>query len=203
MMILRSSPSSPFGRKVRIAASVLGLDGDITIEPADTTQSGRHRPPAKPARQDSGARPRRRHVLFDSRVILDYLDHRAGGGKIVPNDAAARFAALRLQALADGIMDASILAVYEIRWRPAEKHEQKWLDHQAGKVDAGARRARGCTAGARIAAERRSDRARLRARLSRLSFPAARGGRIIPRLAAWLDDFAAQVPAFDATKPPG
>jgi len=41
-------------------------------------------------------------VLFDSRVILDYLDHRAGGGRIVPSDAGARFAALRLQALADG-----------------------------------------------------------------------------------------------------
>ena len=37
MMILRSSPSSPFGRKVRIAVSLLGFDGDVKIEPADTT----------------------------------------------------------------------------------------------------------------------------------------------------------------------
>ena len=73
-------------------------------------------------------------MLFDSRVILEYLDHRAGGGRIVPRDAAARFAALRLQALADGIMDASILLVYEGRWRPAERHEPKWIDLQAGKV---------------------------------------------------------------------
>jgi hypothetical protein len=41
---------------------------------------------------------------------------------------------LRLQALCDGILDASILTVYEGRWRAAEKREPKWLDHQAGKV---------------------------------------------------------------------
>src|SRR5262249_3676760 len=81
-------------------------------------------------------------VLFDSRVILEYLDHRAGGGRIVPNDAGARFAALRrrrfaalaLQGRADGLMDASVLLIYEGRWRPAERHEPKWVDHQAGKV---------------------------------------------------------------------
>ena len=76
-------------------------------------------------------------MLFDSRVILEYLDHRAGGGRIMPRDAEARFAALRLQALCDGMMDASILLVYEGRWRPAERHEPKWLEHQAGKVTRG------------------------------------------------------------------
>ena len=54
-------------------------------------------------------------AIYDSRVILDYLDDRAGGGKIVPRQAAPRFAALRLQALCDGILDASILTVYEGR----------------------------------------------------------------------------------------
>ena len=39
-----------------------------------------------------------------------------------------------MQALCDGILDAGILLVYEGRWRPAEKHEQKWIDHQTGKV---------------------------------------------------------------------
>jgi glutathione S-transferase len=40
-----------------------------------------------------------------------------------------------LQALCDGILDASILTIYEGRWRKPEKHEAKWLDHQAGKVE--------------------------------------------------------------------
>ena len=99
---------------------MLGLDGEIRIEPADTMN------PADSVRQqnplgkipalvlDDGT------VLFDSRVILEYLDHRAGGGRIIPTEASARFSALRLQALADGIMDASVLLVYEGRWRPPE-----------------------------------------------------------------------------------
>ena len=59
------------------------------------------------------------------------------GGKIVPRDGNARLAALRLQALCDGILDASILLVYEARWGPAEHHVAKWVDHQAGKVTRG------------------------------------------------------------------
>src|SRR4029077_5290901 len=134
VLTLRSSPASPFVRKVRIAASVLGLERDIAIEPADTMNPSdtvrRQNPLGKiPALVlEDGT------VLFDSRVILDYLDHRAGGGRIVPSDAGARFAALRLHALADGLMDASVLLVYEGRFRPAERHEPKWLDHQSGKV---------------------------------------------------------------------
>ena len=56
---------------------------------------------------------------YDSRVILEYLDDRAGGGKIIPRAATQRLPALRMQALCDGILDASILTVYEGRWRPA------------------------------------------------------------------------------------
>jgi hypothetical protein len=108
MLTLGHSPSSPFVRKIRIGASVLGLDGEIRIEPADTMN------PADSVRQQNplGKIPalvlEDGTVLFDSRVILEYLDHRAGGGRIIPTEASARFSALRLQALADGIMDASV-----------------------------------------------------------------------------------------------
>ena len=201
MMILRSSPASPFARKVRIAASVLGLDGDVTIENADPSN------PDDTVRQQNplGKIPalviEDGTVLFNSRVILDYLDHRAGGGKIVPHEAAARFAALRLQALADGMMDASILAIYEIRWRPAEKHEQKWLDHQAGKVTR-----------AFAALEAAPPKLGALPNVGDIALACSLGYRDLrfngtwrkdhPRLVAWLDDFAARVPAFAATKPP-
>ena len=72
MLTLRSSPASPFVRKVRIAASVLGLDRDIAIEPADTMN------PSDTVRQQNplGKIPalllEDGTVLFDSRVILDY-----------------------------------------------------------------------------------------------------------------------------------
>ncbi len=202
MMILRSTPASPFGRKVRIAASVLGLDGEITIEAADLNDPAdsirRQNPLGKiPALLEENG-----NVYFDSRVILDYLDHRSGGGRIVPADPAARFAALRLQALADGIVDASILIVYEARYRPAEKHEAKWLERQAGKV------ARGLAA-----LDQAPPAAGTSPTVGDIALACALGYRDFrfdgtwradhPRLVEWLDEFAVRVPAFAATKPSG
>jgi len=199
-MILRSSPPSPFGRKVRIAAMMLGLDSRITVEPADTAN------PADSVRQqnplgkipalvlDDGS------VLFDSRVILEYLDHVAGGGRIIPADPKARFAALRLQALADGIMDASILLVYEGRWRDPAKHEPKWVEHQTGKV------ARGLAA-LEAAPPARSatpdvGQIALACALAYQDFRFHGAWRKEhPRLVKFVDDFAAAVPAFAATRP--
>ncbi|TMJ90696.1 MAG: glutathione S-transferase [Alphaproteobacteria bacterium] len=201
MLTLRSSPSSPFVRKVRIAASVLGLEPEIALEPADTMNASdpvrRQNPLGKiPALVlEDGT------VLFDSRVILDYLDYRAGGGRIVPSDAGARFAALRLQALADGLMDASVLLVYEGRFRPAERHEPKWLDHQSGKIA----RALAALEAAPPALSTTPD-------VGQIALACALGYRDFrfegtwrrehPRLVAWLDRFAARVPAFAATAPP-
>ena len=125
MLTLRFSPSSPFVRKIRIAASVLGLEKDIKAEPAETTSTSDTVRQQNPLGKIPTLVLEDGSTLFDSRVILEYLDHRAGGGRIIPKDASARFAALRLQALADGILDASILQVYEGRWRPAERHEPK------------------------------------------------------------------------------
>ena len=200
-MILRSAAASPFVRKVRIAANILGLDGRITVETADTVN------PADTVRQqnplgkipalvlDDGM------VLFDSRVILEYLDHLAGGGRIVPTEAAARFAALRLQALADGLMDASILLIYEGRWRDPAKHEPKWVEHQAGKV-------------ARTLASLEAAPPALDTppTVGQIALACALGYQDFrfqgtwrkdhPRLVAYLDAFAAAVPAFAATKPP-
>jgi glutathione S-transferase len=203
MMIVRSSPSSPFGRKVRIALSVVGLDGDTKIEPADTTDVNdsvrRQNPLGKiPVLiAEDGA------AYYDSRVILDYLDDRAGGGKIVPRDARERLAALRLQALCDGILDASILTVYEGRWRKPESHEPKWLEHQAGKVT---------RALAALETDPPAPGSAL-PNVGQIALACVLGYRDFrfggswrsdhPRLVTWLDNFAARVPAFAATKPTG
>jgi glutathione S-transferase len=199
MMILRSTPSSPFGRKVNIAASVLGLSGDIRIEPADLADEAdsvrRQNPLGKIPTLvlDDGS------TLFDSRVILEYLDHRSGGGKIVPRESGARFAALRLQALADGMTDAQILLIYESRWRAPERHEQKWLDYQAGKIERGL-----------AALEADPPALDPIPNVGQIALACFLGHRDLrfpgswradhPKLAAWLDRFAAQVPAFGATK---
>jgi glutathione S-transferase len=202
MLTLRSSPASPFVRKVSIAAAVLGLDREIAIEIADTVDPKDTVRQQNPLGKIHALLLEDGTVLFDSRVILEYLDHRAGGGRIVPKDAGARFAALRLQALADGLMDASILLVYEGRWRPAEKHEPKWVDHQSGKV-----------ARTLAALEASAPGLDVPPTVGQIALACALGYRDFrfagtwrkdhPRLVAWLDNFAARVPAFAATKPPG
>lgn len=204
MMILRSSPSSPFGRKVRIAISLLGFDGEVKIEPADTTDINdsvrRQNPLGKiPVLiAEDGA------AYYNSRVILDYLDYRSGSDKIVPREPNERFTALRLQALGDGILDASILTIYETRWRKPETHEPKWLEHQAGKVT----RALASLEAAPPALGRQPlphiGQITLACALGYRDFRFRGGWRgDHPRLVAWLDNFAARVPAFAATKPTG
>jgi glutathione S-transferase len=200
-MLIRTSFGSPFGRKARIAVSVLGLDGKVKVESA-TTQD-----PADPLRQqnplgkipvlvlDDGS------TIFDSPVILEYLDHVAGGGKIIPTEFKARIDALKLQALADGIMDASILIVYEGRYRPVEKHEQKWLDLQQGKIDRSLAALDASPPG--VDALPHVGQISLACALGyrEFRFPGALK-KNCPRLAGWLESFAARVPCFEATKPP-
>ncbi len=199
MMILRSAPPSPFGRKVKIAASILGLMDELTVIQSDTID------PADPLRRDNplGKIPtlvvEDGTVVYDSRVILEYLDMRAGGGRIIPKAGMERIAAQTLHALADGIMDAALLQVYEGRWRDAARHESKWLGHQSDKV--------------------RRGLAYLEA-----SPPALDGGIHVgqiavacalgyldlrfngnwrpeyPHLVTWLDAFSALVPAYEQTR---
>jgi glutathione S-transferase len=202
MMTLRSSPASPFGRKVRIAIAVLGLDNDVKIEPADTTDVNDSVRKQNPLGKIPVVIAEDGTAYYDSRVILDYLDDRAGGGKIVPRDAKARLLALRLQALADGLVDASILTVYETRWRKPESHEPKWLEHQAGKVSR-----------ALAALEASPPGVDAMPNVGQIALACALGYRDFrfngtwrsghPKLVAWLDAFAAKVPAFAATKPAG
>jgi glutathione S-transferase len=199
MMILRSAPPSPFGRKIKLAASLLNLRDKIRVENTDTND------PADPVRRQNplGKIPvlilEDGSTLFDSRVILEYLDHLGGGGRIIPDEPAARFAALRLQALCDGMMDACILQVYEGRWRSADRHEPKWIEHQSDKVT-------------RALATLEADPPPLQGmpHVGQIALAAALGyldlrfgGRWRtghPRLVAWLDAFDARVPAFAETK---
>src|SRR5689334_4444703 len=119
MLILRSAPSSPFGRKVRIAIAVLGLSDRISIESADTSDPNETLRAQNPLGKIPTLVLETGEALYDSRVIVEYLDALAGGGRLIPA-GWGRFEALRLQALADGVMDAAILRVYEARWRSEE-----------------------------------------------------------------------------------
>ena len=197
MLVLHSSPASPFGRKVKMAALELGLMDRIEIVAADTND------PTDPLRRQNplGKIPtlvlEDGMTLFDSRVIVEYLDHLAGG-KIFPA-GEARFGQLRLMALADGIADAALLQVYEGRYRPEEGRNANWLAHQAGKVTRGLE-----------ALEAAPPAFPDRPRIGEIALACALGYLDLrfegkwradfPKLVAWLDDFAARVPAFETTR---
>ncbi|MCS0493807.1 glutathione S-transferase family protein [Ancylobacter sp. MQZ15Z-1] len=199
-MKLRSSPASPFGRKAKIGAALCGIA--LEIEPADTTDpkdSVRAQNPLGkiPVLLRDDAAP-----LFDSRVILDYLDAEAGGGCIVPAGGEPRFAALTAQALADGLMDAALLQVYEVRFRPEQIRSPDWLATQAGKVErALAAFEAAPPAAGNVSAPAHVGEIALACALGYLDLRfegAWRAGH--PALVSWLNSFAARVPAFEATR---
>jgi glutathione S-transferase len=199
MMILRSSPASPFARKVRIAASLLGLESKIELQAADPNDAADTLRKQNPLGKIPVLLLEDGTVYYDSRVIVEYLDHLAGGGRIIPRESDARFATLRLQALCDGICDASLLIVYEIRYRPADKAVQSWVDRQAEKI-----------ARSLSALEASPPQLDALPDVGQIALACTLGYRDLrfggtwrkdhPRLVAWHDKFAAQVPMFAATK---
>lgn len=197
MMILRYSPASPYARKIRIAAELLGLSDRIRIESASTAD------PADSLRvQNSlGKIPTLiladGSALYDSRVIADYLDHLSGSGKLIPANPDKRFAALRLQALGDGINDAALLIRYETATRPATLRDPEAIALQQGKID----RALATLEAAPPAGPPDIGQIALACALGYLDLRFEGAWRQAhPRLANWLAGFCAAVPAFEATK---
>ena len=201
-MQLRSSPSSPFGRKVKMATYILGFDDQVTPVLTDTLDPNDSicevNPLGKiPALEDDGA------TYYDSRVIMEYLDAKAGGGKIIPASGPARFEALTRAALMDGILDAAILVIYERRMRPEDKYVESVVERQRGKI------IRGLEA---IAAKNPSysngalpdiGEIGLACVLDYLDFRKQVNWRDhAPNLASWLADFAAAVPGYEDSMPP-
>lgn len=199
MMLLRSALPSPFGRKVKIAAALLGLSGEITIVTTDTVN------PEDPIRSDNplGKIPalviEDGLVVHDSAVIVEYLDMRAGGGRVIPKSGVERIRVLTLQSLADGLMDAALLQVYEGRWRDADRHEKKWVEHQAGKVSRALAWLEAHPPG--IEGGIHVGHIAVACALGYLDLRFAGKWRADhPGLVAWLDAFSAAVPAFEATR---
>jgi len=129
------APASPFVRKCLVAADELGLRERIELVPATAHPVNRdqsvvaHNPLGKIPTliTDDGA------ALHDSRVICEYLNA-LGRGNLIPRDGPARWAVLVEQSLADGLMDAAVLARYETALRPEPLRWNDWLDGQLAKV---------------------------------------------------------------------
>jgi glutathione S-transferase len=198
MPILRSSPASPFGRKVKISGYLLGLMDRIEVVDADTTDPNDTLRQQNPLGKIPALVLESGETLYDSRVIAEYLDHLAGGGRIFPA-GEARFPAITQQALADGIMEAALLQVYEGRWRPEDRREARWVEHQAGKVTRGLDYAEAQLS--TPAPDLHIGHIALACALGYLDLRfEGRWRRSYPKLVAWLDDFASRVPAFEKTR---
>lgn len=198
-LVLRTTETSPFGRKVRIAARVLNLGLHLDIRPADT------RDPTDDLRSQNplGKMPCLlidSEAFYDSGVILEMLDALAGGGRLLPPQSQGldRYRALTRARLADGITEAALLMVYERRFRTSEQVSAQWLDHQRGKVLR--------ALSAFQDAPPSTDRAEivsigLACALGYLNWRTPVAWRDSHSgLSDWLDAFAASVPAFTSTE---
>jgi glutathione S-transferase len=134
-MKLYYSPGSPFARKVRIVALETRLDKkiemvNVALSPvAPNADVDKHNPVGKiPVLSVKGM------DLFDSPVICEYLDNQHKGRKLLARKGRDRWVALRQQAMADGLLDAALLARYEGALRPDDKRWSDWSSGQMKKV---------------------------------------------------------------------
>lgn len=133
-MQLIYSPTSPFVRKVLICAHELGLNTRLTRLPADPWKQPPELLALNPLSKVPALLTDDGQALYDSPVICEYLDSLAGG--VLYPAGAARWTALRLQALADGMLDAAVLRRMESQ-RPAAQQSADWLELQRQAVARG------------------------------------------------------------------
>ncbi|MCA8868645.1 MAG: glutathione S-transferase [Rhodobacteraceae bacterium] len=133
-MKLFHSPTSPYVRKVMVLLKETGQAADVELIPAAGS-------PVDPGTMPTGYNPLGKIpalvlddglVLYDSRVICQFLDDRAGGG-LFPAPPL-RWRCLTLESLADGILDAAVLMRYESVVRPEEIRLEAWVEGQWSKI---------------------------------------------------------------------
>ena len=135
-MKLIGAITSPYVRKVRVVMAEKKLDYSFVPENvwAADTKIGESNPLGKvPCLIMEGG-----EALFDSRVIVEYLDTLSPVGKLIPSVGREKAEVKTWEALADGLLDASILARLEATWdgRTKAQRSQIWIDRQLGKVNA-------------------------------------------------------------------
>lgn len=203
-MKLYYSPTSPYVRKVLIAAFETGLYERIEKLPVQNSPTAPNdalnqtnplgKIPALIA--DDGLE------LHDSPIICEYLDSLHSGPSLIPAAGPARWKTLLLQALADGVMEAAVLMRYEVALRPAELRWKEWIQGQNDKIERGL-----------AVLERDLDGFADTIDVGTISVACALGYLDLrfgdmnwraryPKLAAWLARFAER-PSFQATQSPG
>jgi glutathione S-transferase len=203
MIEVTQSFNSPFVRKVRLVVAMKGLESKVAfIDPEKDGARNEALRAANPLNKIPAARLDDGTLIFDSHVICEHIDTLSASPVLFPPAGPARVKALTLAALADGIMEASILVIYESRFRPKEKWHQEWVDKQQVKVDEG------------LAYIERNipdwtgtpDYGHVTLACALGFLDLRQGGRwrlSCPKLAQWLARFSEAVPAYAKTAPPG
>lgn len=135
-MKLIGAIASPYVRKVRVVMAEKKLDYQFVLEDvwSADTQIGTSNPLGKvPCLVMEGG-----EAVFDSRVIVEYLDTLSPVGKLIPTQGRERAEVKTWEALADGLLDAAILARLENTWpgRFEEQRSKAWTDRQLAKIEA-------------------------------------------------------------------
>nr|WP_315227936.1 glutathione S-transferase N-terminal domain-containing protein [uncultured Albidiferax sp.] len=135
-MKLIGSLTSPYVRKVRVVMAEKKLDYQFVLD--DVWAPGTVIAESNPLGKVPCLVMEAGEAIFDSRVIVEYLDTLSPVGKLIPSQSRERVEVKTWEALADGVSDAGILARMESVWveRSAEQRSQAWIDRQMGKVDA-------------------------------------------------------------------
>ena len=135
-MKLIGSPASPYARKVRVVMAEKKLDYQYVIEDvwaAESTITESNPLGKVPCLVMEGG-----EAVFDSRVIVEYLDTLSPVGKLIPAQGRERAEVKTWEALADGLMDAALLARMEVifKGRTEAQRSQPWIDRQMDKINA-------------------------------------------------------------------
>jgi glutathione S-transferase len=200
-MKLLSAPASPFGRKVKMTIGIKQLKDQVEVVTVDTNKGDASLNTANALGRiptlllDSG------EALHDSHVICEYLDSIGTGPILVPRSGPERWRTLTMASLGDGLIEQALLQVYEGRFRPENMRVDSWIQRLQSKID----RALDALEPAPPHWQSHPDYGHLTlaAALGYMDF--RHGGRWRanrPNMVAWLEQFAAVVPAFKESAPP-
>jgi len=133
-MKLLASPASPYTRKVRVVLAEKKIECElevVDVNPVDNPVND-HNPLGKipTLLLDDGA------ALYDSRVIVEFLDGKSPISRLIPEDLRDRVAVRRWEALADGVLDAGLLVRYE-SLRAKNEQSKAWSTKQVARMKRG------------------------------------------------------------------
>ena len=133
-MKLFSAPASPYSRKVRIVLAEKRIECEVErvdVQPPDNPVNVHNSLGKIPTLLlDDGT------ALFDSRVIVEFLDNLTANSRLIPQDNRERIAVRRWEALSDGVLDAAVLLRNETM-RPKKEQSEAWIARQMGKAERG------------------------------------------------------------------